>query len=1089
MSFSIRVMPYHLPVLLNPLVNAVFNCPDPHNSSLKKLFLKLASEDFILVVPSNDKLLNYEDLESGSFLRELCYTFDFVASHILLVDQPSKSENVVASQQIEFRTLNGKKIIARPQNRMLLTADGFNDMRRHRILNIEILTNFNDYLIGSDRIPLIHVEEPLCGSIVRQENLTNVGDFKSTKEQASLSEQRALRSRQTFDNIIRVHPNWKHKFNLLFQKYRSETPSIDSSEALFHEIINESFELMRKDALFTPFPNLRDLLYRYVEVNLYDDVWVRLTNHFRASELDIAGLQHLSLDRLESDLYLEKFEKFQLKNVVAMEKNILLAINSFSRLSVSHTYAEKSVVLIETLQSLSRSNSRMENDVDSPVAMDADSLLSFFVLVVCRTQVKNLKSHLYYLQKFAPDDTAGKFGLLGYALSTLEAVVCHFEDLRGTSRLESLKNSCVTTQKLIQTVTDGDKRNFTDMKKYEGCLRYRSLEGESLISLCIIHGKNEDLVELLRNEKAFPLEDILEDENLDGCTLLVQALTHGNLFAAYTIIDIILNSCTLQEIVKYINKPDSHNRTVAHYLTHEMNILRSIGSYIDWRYKDSNGQTPLFTIFRSYDQANYQEMVIASYQCTRKWYEMKDMKFHFNHHEDNKGNTLLHILKRSARFLLESRSIDVNAANKKGLTPLMVFAKYNRLENVKAILADGRVLVWKAQLPGYLTCFDYAKNPIVLHELAKRSAVNSSLGLALVHSLKQESAKWMLHVTVRLEQNSNYETVRLPIRVIQSVFRILSKKFQMSFVPLEETFEKLLKLGKMRLSPVGKLESLHINSMLTECMNALIHIGELKQNIMLDESNLTVWIRQQSKKQSSISGYENSNKNMEPEEMNILQSFLRFNEAELLSVRSKLQVLKKLAIFTHLKSQDVSEAYLLFAKYSREYLGEFVARGLCFSHEYWGVGDSSMLILIQAIDFLYCCTDKLCRHIYQVLQVSIPKWWKLYSELLELHKQYSQNFPHLVKPDLPSNEDGILNKLLEGKRANFEKRLSENIIGCRRILHELGNGIRYAHEQLAEELSKYMDFRGKFLVEGIIKKWVAEHIKVLKEHVIQMERV
>ena len=50
-------MPYHLPVLLNPLVNAVFNCPNPSTSNLKKLFSNLKDRKFILLVPPCDRVM------------------------------------------------------------------------------------------------------------------------------------------------------------------------------------------------------------------------------------------------------------------------------------------------------------------------------------------------------------------------------------------------------------------------------------------------------------------------------------------------------------------------------------------------------------------------------------------------------------------------------------------------------------------------------------------------------------------------------------------------------------------------------------------------------------------------------------------------------------------------------------------------------------------------------------------------------------------------------------------------------------------------------------------------------------------------
>lgn len=1083
-------MPYHLPVLLNPLVNAVFNCPNPTNSNLKKLFGKLANEDFILLVPSNDKLLNYEDLETGSLLHDLCYTFDFVASHILMIDQSSNNEPkiITNTQQLEFNTLNGKKVILRPQNRMLFTADGFSDKKKHRIIGLELLTNFNDYLRRSERIPLIHIDEPLCGNVVRHENLIITIESEENKVPKVGTQEPACLAMSAFENIIRVHPAWSSEFHSLFDKYRNESINNGASERIFHGIIDDSYSDMKTDNLFLSIPNLHELVYNYVEVNLYDDIWVRLTNRFKTSELNTECLRNLSLDQLDCDLYLEKFEKFRLENVIAMEKNIHAATESFGRLALSHTYSEKSEALIETLQNLSKSPVHRGRNVELPMPIDADFLLSFFVLIVSRTQIKNLKSHLYYLQKFARDESSVKFGLFSYALSTFEAVVCYFEDLKDTRRLEDLKKSCAATQELVNLLLHECKEYPIDFKKYESSLHYRSERGESILSLCIIHGKNDQLIELLRYEKVFPLEDILEDENLDGCSLLVLALLHGNSFAASVIVNILLGSCSSDEMVQYVNRPNFHNRTAAHYLTHETEILQSIGGYVNWTHKDSNGQTPLFTIFRSYDQQNYEEMVKASFQCAVKWYQKNTKSFCFFDHEDNKGNTLLHILKRSASLLLRWDNININAANKKGLTALMVYAKYNRLENVKAILEDKRILIGKTQYPFYLTCFDYAKNPVILNEIAMESAKGSTLGLAFVHTLKYENTRWILHVTIRPEGTDSLDTVKLSLRSLQNLFRTISKIYAMSFVPLEESFERLSILGKMRFSLVGRLETLCLNKALTNCFNALLFIGEMQGKLILDESELTLWIRARNKELNNIPKRQNEKK-MEPEEMNVVQNFLRFNQTELSSVKSKLQLLKKLAVFAQLKTNDVTEAHKLFFMYSRHYVGELVGGLFPQFPVFFTYGDGSMTVLAEEIEFLYNCTNKLSDHIQQVLHVSIPKWWKIYADLLELHKEYAQSFPHLLNLDNSSTDESTLGKLLEGKRAKYEKRLSVNITDCKRGLQEIGVTIRSSHESLAEELSKYMEFRGRFLADGIIKKWVTVNIRMLREHLIDMEKI
>lgn len=1088
-------MPYHLPVLLNPLVNSVFNCPNPANSNLKKLFSRLANQRFILLVPPCDKLLNYEDADSGALLQDLCYTFEFVASHVLLIEQTSNADKTTsAAHQVEFCTLNDKTVFVRSQNRILLTSVGFQSKRRCKILDIELFTNFNDYFLGTERCLIIHIDQPLYGNLVSRRKTRNsisrtVTEGSEIQNSATVVHDAKQQSKASFENIIRVHPDWMSKFNILFGEYRSTAVDDGPCEETFHKIIEHAFSKMSCDNIFQSVPNLQDLIHDYVELNLYDDIWVRLTNYFRISEVETHHLKYISLNQVETDLYSDSFEKFRLRNVVNIERNIELAVKSFNRISLTHTHGDKAAALVETLQNLSKKTEIELEDESPTVAMDADTLLSLFVLVVCRAQVKNLKSHLFYLQKFAKDDSCTKFGVLGYAMSTFEAVICYFDDLKGTKRAENLEVACKEAHQLLTLISGDDNNGIMNFCGFENSLHFRTEQGESVPCLLITYGKNEQLIELLStHETTYPIEDLLEDETTDGGTLLIQALKHGNSTAATVIVDLLKVSCTQEELMLYVNRADKYKRTAAHYLTHEIEILQSIGGFINWKYRDSSGHTPLFTIFRSYDQQDYEQMMSASFQCAVDWYEDHGEQFKFSDHEDHKGNTLLHILKKSASILLEHEGVDINASNKKGLTPLMVYAKFNRLDNVKAVLNDKRTILGKVQYPLFLSCFDYARNPLILHELAQQAAKDSIFGLAFVHTLKCEGSSWLLHVTLRTEQTS-FKTVRIHLKTLQNLFRALLKQYPVSFVPLENALEELSNLGKTRVSSVGKVETQYLLKNLTDCFNTLLYVGELKESIIMDDSKLISWLKLQGKTTKSGGIRDSRRKKVEPEEMNVMQNFLRFNQKELLSVQTKLQVMKKLAVFLRLKSRDVGESYGLFSLCASDYgiikKPEQFCNNEGFSYIY---GDGAIVTLVQEISFLHNCTTRLYNQTQHLLQVEIPDWWKFYGESLELHKQYAQNFPQLVHSGTSTSENGIIGKYLEGKRAKLEKRLSISISECRRSMDQAGNDIRKLHEVLAEELSKYMDFKGKFFESGIIRKCVRENVNVLRERLIHMQR-
>lgn len=1085
-------MPYHLPVLLNPLVNAVFNCPNPSTSNLKKLFSKLKDQRFILLVPPCEKLLDCNDKLSGSSLQELCYNYDFVASHVLLIDEQSDEYMTAAPpSQVKYDTFNRKKVIVRSQNRVILTSDGFQFKKRCHITNVDLFVNFNEYLLQDYRFPILYIDEPVCAESVRAQQVPprpDIGSDTSEGERSLPATMPPQRNKTSFENILRIHPDWTRRFNQLFGEYRSAPVGDGPHPELFHDIVRRAYSAMKSEALFRTMPDLPDLIYDYVELNLYDDIWVRITHHFRDSEFEMVGLRYLSLDQLETDLYPKKYQNFSLKKVVSIENNIELAVNSFSRLPLSHAHADKATTLIETLRSLSKADNSFDGIDSSPIAIDADTLLSLFVLVVCRTQLRSLKGQLFYLQNFAKNESSIRFGVLGYAISTLEAVVCYFDELKGSSKMARLEADCAAARTLVDTLSsEASSLNLLQYQITKKTLRYRTEQGESLLSLCITNSKNDILRALLSKERDFPLEDLLEDSTTDGCTLLMQALKCGNGDAAILIVDLLKFSCTEQEMRAYFNKSDKDKRTAAHYLTHEVGIIKEIGKLFDWDAKDSSGHTALFTIFRSYDQPNYDEVIIASFSCAVEWYRLRGESFCFTDHEDRKENTLLHILKRSISILLEYDSVDVNATNKKGLTPLMVYAKYNRLDNIKAIANDKRVILGKIQPTLLLGAMDYAKNPLILHKLAERFATETVFGKCYVHTLKFEASSWLLKITFRNDDEEDFKTVEIHLKTVQNFFRTLLRTCPMTFMPLDSPLDQLANLARARVSGIGKIETMCFLRNLTNCFNALLNGRDLPLDILADESKLLSSIKAQYKAYKN-GGTRLSNKRVEPEEMNIIQGFLRFNQTEVSALRSKLHVLKKLAIFLRLKSSDVEQSNKLL--FSFEYEGienlmPLMSRKNSCTVAY---GNNAMIQLVEDVDFMLKSTLRLQNHINDLLQAKIPGWWKLYGELLSLHKQFAQHFPHLVKSDEPAADSGIIGKLIESKKEKLEKRLSFEIAETRRSMNQAGASIAHDHESLAEQLSKFMEFKGEFLCRGVVKRWVKENIKEMKEKLIHIQR-
>ncbi|KAG9643125.1 hypothetical protein KCU64_g11885, partial [Aureobasidium melanogenum] len=91
---------------------------------------------------------------------------------------------------------------------------------------------------------------------------------------------------------------------------------------------------------------------------------------------------------------------------------------------------------------------------------------------------------------------------------------------------------------------------------------------------------------------------------------------------------------------------------------------------------------------------------------------------HLADHIDNKGNTLLHIVNdpHLTAWLLRHCDSDVNAANDKRFTPLMMASKYGRLDLVRTFFGDARVDLQIKDIRG-LTAVELAKDDEVRNRI------------------------------------------------------------------------------------------------------------------------------------------------------------------------------------------------------------------------------------------------------------------------------------------------------------------------------------------------------------------------------------
>ena len=242
-------------------------------------------------------------------------------------------------------------------------------------------------------------------------------------------------------------------------------------------------------------------------------------------------------------------------------------------------------------------------------------------------------------------------------------------------------------------------------------------DGNSVLMMAVEAGEAQALRFLLSMPAHFRADFVLDDVNSDGATLLNAAVQSGNRPVTDELIMYIEDHTSHEELRKYLAVQDGKGRCMAHYLFTQPHLIPRFGKKLPWRLKDRNGQTPLFALCRSYDHEEYHSMVeVALILGTET--QGDNHPLHLDDHVDAKGNTLLHIVNDAsiALKLLRQCDADVNAANDKRFTPLMVGSKYGRIDLVRALFGDPRVDMTLKDIRG-LTAVELAKDDDVRNRI------------------------------------------------------------------------------------------------------------------------------------------------------------------------------------------------------------------------------------------------------------------------------------------------------------------------------------------------------------------------------------
>lgn len=192
-------------------------------------------------------------------------------------------------------------------------------------------------------------------------------------------------------------------------------------------------------------PAVERLIERFVAEQLHDSaLFPVLCSSRKLEDLElesrIHGMEHI--DVAQVGLTIEDGRKGK----ALLLKRLTRGVEEFRKMGVAGSPQQMLEVLLETQKALTAMD--QPNDVraggvsekeNSPMAMNADTLVSLLLLVVIRSQVRHLQARLAYMRNFIFIDDVDS-GEMAYALSTFEAVLSYLATDSGQLRKASRRN-------------------------------------------------------------------------------------------------------------------------------------------------------------------------------------------------------------------------------------------------------------------------------------------------------------------------------------------------------------------------------------------------------------------------------------------------------------------------------------------------------------------------------------------------------------------------------------------------------------------------------------------------------------------------
>ncbi|KAJ9651871.1 hypothetical protein H2198_008869 [Neophaeococcomyces mojaviensis] len=510
--------------VLNPFVRALFQ------SSV--LSQALSAQNYVLLVPTTDSLINAQDGDNGKQYADLVEDEDFLGSHILrITPEQNVKENSVRESRSKaktYSTVNNRTVVIKEN--MVYSNKGFKSLTQAQLLYDQIYQSPSS---DQQQWLVFHISRPLTGSYEKL-NLTVplLTPGPRTEPSTSSTSDRLLQPKkkdiQTFNDLLnnfpmiarQMQPGLERMFNEFGKELGkplppppsrapSFTPSFSNSEAptvsslsddagtrsitpispvfnsdvfagaysdesrsngavklpfnsaayfeddedlmrraletavtagidLFQGVDKQQLSLLGATTDLTG-PTVERLIERYIAESVHDMLLFPRLCAFHRSEdhdLDRRIRQMDCLDASQVGIALEEGKRAKRELLSRIDKGVL----AFRKMGVAGSPQEMLDVLLETQKVVSEPHG-ISDEEKRAVAMtiNADVLVSLLLIVVIRSQVRHLQARLSYMQKFIFIDDV-ESGEIGYALSTLEAVLAYLATDAGGLRKASKQN-------------------------------------------------------------------------------------------------------------------------------------------------------------------------------------------------------------------------------------------------------------------------------------------------------------------------------------------------------------------------------------------------------------------------------------------------------------------------------------------------------------------------------------------------------------------------------------------------------------------------------------------------------------------------